>query len=86
MSFHIDDEKLLEKYKAIWNKIEDLRENKQKQFVLRNAFNAYNVEVPRHFVPQGLDIVKNLSCMILENYQKKFKYQKIFKTIQHKNS
>ena len=25
MSFHIDDEKLLEKYKAIWNKIEDLK-------------------------------------------------------------
>ena len=24
MSFHIDDEKLLEKYKAIWTKIEDL--------------------------------------------------------------
>ena len=25
MSFCIDDEKLLEKYKAIWNKIEDLK-------------------------------------------------------------
>ena len=25
MPFHIDDEKLLEKYKAIWTKIEDLR-------------------------------------------------------------
>ena len=25
MSFHIDDEKLLEKYKAIWTKIEDLK-------------------------------------------------------------
>ena len=25
MSFRIDDEKLLEKYKAIWNKIEDLK-------------------------------------------------------------
>ena len=24
MSFHIDDEKLLEKYKTIWTKIEDL--------------------------------------------------------------
>ena len=24
MSFHIGDEKLLEKYKAIWTKIEDL--------------------------------------------------------------
>ena len=24
MSFHIDDEKLLKKYKAIWTKIEDL--------------------------------------------------------------
>ena len=25
MSFHIDDEKLLEIYKALWTKIEDLR-------------------------------------------------------------
>ena len=25
MSFHIDDEKLLEKYKAIWTNIEDLK-------------------------------------------------------------
>ena len=25
MSFHIDDEKQLEKYKAIWTKIEDLK-------------------------------------------------------------
>ena len=25
MSFHIDDEKLLAKYKAIWTKIEDLK-------------------------------------------------------------
>ena len=25
MSFRIDDEKILEKYKAIWNKIEDLK-------------------------------------------------------------
>ena len=25
MSFHIDDEKLLEKYKAIWTQIEDLK-------------------------------------------------------------
>ena len=25
MFFHIDDEKLLEKYKAVWTKIEDLR-------------------------------------------------------------
>ena len=24
MSFHIDDEKIFEKYKAIWTKIEDL--------------------------------------------------------------
>ena len=28
MSFHIDDEKLLEKYKAIWTKIEDLKNTK----------------------------------------------------------
>ena len=26
MSFHIDDEKLLEKYKATWTKIEDLKD------------------------------------------------------------
>ena len=25
MSFHIDDEKLFEKYKVIWTKIEDLK-------------------------------------------------------------
>ena len=25
MSSHIDDEKLLEKYKTIWNRIEDLK-------------------------------------------------------------
>ena len=25
MSFHIDDEELLEKYKVIWTKIEDLK-------------------------------------------------------------
>ena len=25
MSFHMDDEKLLEKYKTIWTKIEDLK-------------------------------------------------------------
>ena len=28
MSFHIDDQKLLEKYKAIWTKIEDLKKKK----------------------------------------------------------
>ena len=28
MSFHRDDEKLLEKYKAIWTKIEDFKNNK----------------------------------------------------------
>ena len=28
MSFHRDDEKLLEKYKAIWIKIEDFKNNK----------------------------------------------------------
>ena len=27
MSFRIDDEKVLEKYKAIWNRIEDLKNN-----------------------------------------------------------
>ena len=26
MSFHIDDGRLLEKYKAIWTKIEDLKD------------------------------------------------------------
>ena len=36
MSFHIDDEKLLEKYKAIWTKIEDL-EN-----IELNALPAYD--------------------------------------------
>ena len=25
MSFHINDQKVLQKYKAIWNKIEDLK-------------------------------------------------------------
>ena len=25
MSFHIDDERLLEKYKTVWTKIEDLK-------------------------------------------------------------
>ena len=32
MSFRIDDEKLLEKYKTIWNKIEDLKINELKCF------------------------------------------------------
>ena len=27
LSFRIDDEKLLEKYKAVWNKIEDFLRN-----------------------------------------------------------
>ena len=27
MSFHINDKKLLQKYKAIWTKIEDLKKN-----------------------------------------------------------
>ena len=29
MSFHIDDKKLLEKYKAIWTKIKDLKNIKR---------------------------------------------------------
>ena len=36
MSFHIDDEKLLEKYKTIWRKIEDLK------IIELNALPAYN--------------------------------------------
>ena len=36
MSFHIDDEKLLEKYKTIWRKIEDLK------IIELNALLAYN--------------------------------------------
>ena len=30
MSFHIDDEKLLEKYKTTWIKIEELKKTEQK--------------------------------------------------------
>ena len=32
MSFHIDDEKLLEKYKAIWTKIEEVKKYYIKHF------------------------------------------------------
>ena len=32
ISFHIDDEKLSEKYKAIWTKIEDLKKYPIKRF------------------------------------------------------
>ena len=32
MSFHINDEKLLQKYKAIWTKIEDLKNIELKCF------------------------------------------------------
>ena len=37
MSFHIDDERLLEKYKAIWTKIEDLKN------IELNALPVYDV-------------------------------------------
>ena len=36
MSFHIDDEKLLEKYEAIWTKIEDIKN------VVLNALPVYD--------------------------------------------
>ena len=36
ISFHIDDEKLLEKYQAIWTKIEDLKN------IELNALPVYN--------------------------------------------
>ena len=36
MSFRIDDEKLLEKYKAIWTKIQDLKN------IVLNAFPVYD--------------------------------------------
>ena len=39
MSFRINDEKLLEKYKAAWNKIEDLK----KKFAL-NALPVYKIQ------------------------------------------
>ena len=43
MSFHIDDEKLLEKYKAIWTKIEDLK---------NIEFNALPVYDDRYIKPK----------------------------------
>ena len=43
MSFRIDDEKLLEKYKAIWTKIEDLK---------NIEFNALPVYDDRYIKPK----------------------------------
>ena len=38
MSFCIDDEKLLEKYKAIWNKIKDFKKIKVKPLIMDSNF------------------------------------------------
>ena len=40
LSFRIDHKKLLEKYKIIWTKIEDLK-------VELNTFPAYNVDITK---------------------------------------
>ena len=42
MSFRIDDEKLLEKYKTIWNKIEDLKINELNALLVYG--NRYNIQ------------------------------------------
>ena len=42
MSFRIDDEKLLEKYKTIWNKIEDLKINELNALLVYG--NRYNTK------------------------------------------
>ena len=51
MSFHIDDEKLLEKYKAIWMKIEDLKKNvnlltyKTKHFIYKYIYTTVLIKL-----------------------------------------
>ena len=42
MSFRVDDEKLLEKYKTIWNKIEDLKISELNALLVYG--NRYNIK------------------------------------------
>ena len=56
MSFHIDDEKLLEKYKAIWSKIEDLKN------VKLNVLPVYEIRYIKTKMKTYGDIVYNNFC------------------------
>ena len=65
MSFRIDDEKVLEKYKAIWNRIEDLKNNELKTSLclivyddryIKTKIRTYSDEVYTNF--RGLIVQK----------------------------
>ena len=63
MSFRIDDEKLLEKYKAIWNKIEDLKNIELKDLpayddrYIKTKIKKYGDKVYTNF--RGLSVPKD---------------------------
>ena len=53
MSFRIDDEKLLEKYKAIWTKIEDLKNVYDDRYI-KTKIRTYGDKVYTNF--RGLNV------------------------------
>ena len=63
MYLHIDDKKLLENYKAIWTKIEDLKTIKLNALpaydgkYIKNIINTYQGEVYKNF--RGLNVTED---------------------------
>ena len=63
MSFHINDEKLLEKYKAIWTKIEDLKNIELNALpfyddrYIKTKIRAYGEKVYSNF--RGLNVLED---------------------------
>ena len=63
MSFHINDEKLLEKYKAIWTKIEDLKNIELNALpfyddrYIKTKIRAYGEKVYTNF--RGLNVLED---------------------------
>ena len=73
MYFHIDDEKLLEKYKPIWTKIEDLKDIELNALLvyddryIKSKIRTYGNKVYTNFcglnVPEGdIECKKNINC------------------------
>ena len=66
MSFRIDDEKLLEKYKAIWTKIEDLKNTKLNALpvhddrYIKTKIRTYSTKVHTNFC--GLNMPDDIEC------------------------
>ena len=66
MSLHINDEKLLEKYKAIWTKIEDLKNIKLNALpayddkYIKTTIRTFGDKVYTNF--RGLNLPEHLEC------------------------